>query len=299
MPAINEEIIQKLSAVQNQIWQSVTISASEAARHSLTFGTPLTVATTINDLFAEMAAPKLIIQFAFADLPQNTHVLLLTQETFAEIVGVATGTDTTEIAEIDDNLISDARPILESIVQGLCLGVGNVLGEPITATGLTIRFQIFNFPASLQRAEQVVRTNVAISSDQINGTLTWLHDDETALVISGMRSEENQAQNGGEKSNVESANIPDETHSLEILMDIPLEISVELGRIRMKVKDVVELGSGSIIELNKSAGEPVDILVNGRLVAHGEVVVIEDNFGVRITEILSPQERMQRLSEVA
>jgi flagellar motor switch protein FliN/FliY len=82
-------------------------------------------------------------------------------------------------------------------------------------------------------------------------------------------------------------------------MDIPLEISVELGRVRMFVKDVLDLGTGSIVELDKAAGEPVDVLVNGRLVAKGEVVVIEDNFGVRITEILTPQERLTRLAEVA
>jgi flagellar motor switch protein FliN/FliY len=62
---------------------------------------------------------------------------------------------------------------------------------------------------------------------------------------------------------------------------------------------VVELGTGSIVEIDKAAGEPVDVMVNGRLVARGEVVVIEDNFGVRLTEILNPQERLQRLGEVA
>jgi flagellar motor switch protein FliN/FliY len=87
--------------------------------------------------------------------------------------------------------------------------------------------------------------------------------------------------------------------SLEILMDIPLQISVELGRVKMVVKDVVELGSGSIIEIDKAAGEPVDVLVNGKVVARGEVVVIEDNFGVRITEILSQQDRLAKLKEAA
>ena len=82
-------------------------------------------------------------------------------------------------------------------------------------------------------------------------------------------------------------------------MDIPLEISVELGRMKMQVRDVVDLAAGSIVEIDKAAGEPVDVLVNGRLVAKGEVVVIEDNFGVRITEILSPNERLQRLNEAA
>ncbi|HZT43109.1 MAG TPA: flagellar motor switch protein FliN [Chthonomonadaceae bacterium] len=82
---------------------------------------------------------------------------------------------------------------------------------------------------------------------------------------------------------------------LELILDIPLEVTVELGRVRMLIKDVLALASGSIVELDKVAGEPVDLLVNGRLVAKGEVVVIEDNFGIRITEIVSPEDRVAGL----
>ena len=77
-----------------------------------------------------------------------------------------------------------------------------------------------------------------------------------------------------------------EAHNLNIVMDIPLEVSVELGRKRMSIREILDMGAGSIVELDKIAGEPVDLLVNGRLVARGEVVVIEDNFAVRITEIV-------------
>jgi flagellar motor switch protein FliN len=85
------------------------------------------------------------------------------------------------------------------------------------------------------------------------------------------------------------------TRGLEMILDIPLDVTVELGRVRMLIKDVLELSSGSIIELDRVAGEPVDLVVNGRLVAKGEVVVIEDNFGLRITEIVSPAERVAGL----
>jgi len=74
-------------------------------------------------------------------------------------------------------------------------------------------------------------------------------------------------------------------------LDVPLEVSVELGRTKMLIKDILDLAAGSIIELEAVAGEPVDVIVNGKLVAKGEVVVIEDNFGVRVTEIVSPIER--------
>ena len=84
--------------------------------------------------------------------------------------------------------------------------------------------------------------------------------------------------------------------NLEALMDLELVISVELGRVRMRIRDILQLGQGSIVELNKLAGEPVDLLVNGRKFAEGEVVVVDDNFGVRISSLVSPRERLGALS---
>jgi flagellar motor switch protein FliN/FliY len=82
---------------------------------------------------------------------------------------------------------------------------------------------------------------------------------------------------------------------LDLLMDVPLDISVELGRSRMSIQDLLALGPGSVIELDKIAGEALDILVNDRLVARGEAVVVNDKFGVRITDIVSQSERIARL----
>lgn len=75
--------------------------------------------------------------------------------------------------------------------------------------------------------------------------------------------------------------------SIDLLKDVPLIVTAELGRSKMLVKDILKLGVGSVIELDKVAGEPVDILVNGKIIARGEVVAIDENFGVRITEVLS------------
>ena len=86
-----------------------------------------------------------------------------------------------------------------------------------------------------------------------------------------------------------------EARNLNMLMDIPLQVTVELGRTKRSVKEILELVSGSIIELDKLAGEPVDVLVNSRLIAKGEVVVIDENFGVRITDILSKEDRLNNL----
>jgi len=84
--------------------------------------------------------------------------------------------------------------------------------------------------------------------------------------------------------------------NLDFILDIPLEISVELGRTKIPISDLLQLGQGSVIELAKMTGEPLEILVNQRLVARGEVVVINDKFGVRLTDVISPAERVKQLA---
>ncbi|GHT73115.1 flagellar motor switch protein FliN [Spirochaetia bacterium] len=89
---------------------------------------------------------------------------------------------------------------------------------------------------------------------------------------------------------------PQEQGNIGLIMDVYMEMTVELGRTRKSIKDILSMGEGTIIELDKLAGEPVDILVNHKLIAKGEVVVIDENFGVRVTEIVSPIERMSDLN---
>src|SRR5690606_10184455 len=83
--------------------------------------------------------------------------------------------------------------------------------------------------------------------------------------------------------------------NLDLLLDIPLKVTVELGRTHKQIKEILELSQGSVVELDKLAGEPVDILVNNKLIAKGEVVVIDENFGVRVTDIVSQWDRIQKL----
>lgn len=107
-----------------------------------------------------------------------------------------------------------------------------------------------------------------------------------------------------EQAQVKNGQVPEEAgehleekiRSLDRILDIPMQISVELGRTKMPVKDVIQLGQGSVIELSKMVGDHLEILVNQKLIARGEVVVVNEKFGIRISEILSPQERVERMS---
>ena len=85
-------------------------------------------------------------------------------------------------------------------------------------------------------------------------------------------------------------------NDLNMILDIPVQLTVELGRTRIPIKHILQLAQGSVVELDALAGEPMDVLVNGFLIAQGEVVVVNDKFGIRLTDIVTPSERMRRLS---
>ena len=96
-----------------------------------------------------------------------------------------------------------------------------------------------------------------------------------------------QPADGGEESGRD--------RNLDLILDIPLKVTAELGRTKMVVSDLLNLGQGSVIELSKLAGEPMEVLVNDKLVARGEAVVVNEKFGVRLTDIISPSERVEQL----
>jgi flagellar motor switch protein FliN/FliY len=85
-------------------------------------------------------------------------------------------------------------------------------------------------------------------------------------------------------------------NDIDMILDIPVQLTVELGRTRIPIKHILQLAQGSVIELDALAGEPMDVLVNGCLIAQGEVVVVNDKFGIRLTDIVTPSERLRRLN---
>jgi flagellar motor switch protein FliN len=88
---------------------------------------------------------------------------------------------------------------------------------------------------------------------------------------------------------------PGPVQSLDFILDIPLKVTVELGRSKMAIRDILQLAQGSVVELSKFAGEPLEVLINDKLIARGEVVVVNEKFGIRLTDIISPVERIEQL----
>lgn len=115
-----------------------------------------------------------------------------------------------------------------------------------------------------------------------------------------MDEENSKGSNGDSKPNgsgTATVSGEGERADLDFILDIPLELSVELGTTKMLVNDLLQLGQGSVIELNKLAGEALEVFINRKLVARGEVVVVNEKFGIRLTDIISPLERVRSLGE--
>jgi flagellar motor switch protein FliN len=83
--------------------------------------------------------------------------------------------------------------------------------------------------------------------------------------------------------------------NLDVILDVPVTLSMEVGRTRIPIRNLLQLNQGSVVELDRAAGEPLDVFVNGTLVAHGEVVVVNEKFGIRLTDVISPAERLRKL----
>lgn len=135
-----------------------------------------------------------------------------------------------------------------------------------------------------------------MSNDSENQDVDALDDWGAALA------EQASVSQGGvrtaELDNLESDNLPvagDEDRNLDMILDIPVTIAMEIGRTRISIRNLLQLNQGSVVELDRLAGEPMDVLVNGTLVAHGEVVVVNEKFGIRLTDVVSPAERVKKL----
>lgn len=131
-------------------------------------------------------------------------------------------------------------------------------------------------------------------------------DDRAAAMAQQGAAESAATEKGGaEKAGYEKAEFNDLASqpvaqgageaNLDVILDIPVTLSMEIGRTEITINDLLQLGQGSVVELGRLAGEPMDVMVNGTLIAHGEVVVVDEKFGIRLTDVISPTERIKKL----
>ncbi len=144
-------------------------------------------------------------------------------------------------------------------------------------------------------AEQAAPAAVAESSDAVHVRQKAGLSEVSVSVATSPNEKEQVDTQPVEFSQLTGQAGAGEVRKIDFLLDVPVTITVELGRTAMVIRDAINLGSGSVVELNKLAGEPVDLLINNKLVARAEVVVVNENFGVKVIDIVSPEERLRYL----
>ncbi|CDH07702.1 flagellar biosynthesis; component of motor switch and energizing [Xenorhabdus bovienii str. oregonense] len=133
-------------------------------------------------------------------------------------------------------------------------------------------------------------------SDAKQPTEARLTEDMWAEALEQQAAQQTSDSGASIFENLEPQDALAQLSDIDLIMDIPVKLSVELGRTKMTIKQLLRLSQGSVVPLDGLAGEPLDILINGYLIAQGEVVVVSDKYGIRITDIITPSERMRRLS---
>lgn len=127
------------------------------------------------------------------------------------------------------------------------------------------------------------------------GDQAAMDDWADALEESGDVTSSEDASPAGLQNLQDDALPGDEEFNLDVILDVPVTISMEIGQTKISIRNLLQLNQGSVIELDRLAGEPLDVLINGTLIAHGEVVVVNEKFGIRLTDVISPVERVKKL----
>lgn len=260
----------------------------------------LTVDTA--DALGSDLAMVLQASFSYPGLCPDEGLLALRKETWPVLFkALGWQVEGEEPAFTDDHAAGIEAAIVAAVAQARAsLGIP---GEPGPVQAHVGNVQM---PPSFAVAEKAIRASVPvrIGGDMLELLVFLTTEFARALIralplleedVQAQHPASDEATAGSHGSN--GAGTEPLPPGMELLFDVPLDVSVELGRVRMLIKDVLELAPGSVVELDRVAGEPVDLMVNGRLIAKGEVVVVEDNFGIRVTEIMSPADRISGLGK--
>ena len=208
-------------------------------------------------------------------------------------------------ADISDAHQSTIQEFTNQFISSMATQFGNKIGGTVNTTPAVVSVAGSGGELQLPFGELVKVTYDIIIDGVMNSKLFHVMDSSIASTLGrgggGGQSSSQQQHQGGPQAQISSVRFPQMGESIttggygdiSLLLDVEMTMTVELGRTSKLVKDILGLGEGSIIELDKLAGEPVDLLVNGKLIAKGEVVVIDENFGVRVTDIVSQDERFR------
>ncbi len=294
---------EKLEDIYSKTMLSATEVLSKVLNKQVKIENPDVKTLTPDELELELPKNAIVIETEHTDGLRGMTYMVLLKEHGATMADLATGGDGTkppeELTEVYLGALGDA---IGKMIEAANLSLSTKIGRQISSSPPKIRvidFEKKKTELDIFKETQLVKINYNIKvGDLFEGNLVQLIPTDMARpIIETM--EEKEAPSVLPTGPVQFAEarppIPEVPSNIQLLMDVPVEISVELGKTNKSLSDLLKMGEGYIMELDKMAGEPVDVLVNGRLVAKASVVVVDENFGVRITNIITPRERLSSL----
>ncbi|MCZ8344541.1 MAG: flagellar motor switch protein FliN [Leptospira sp.] len=316
-----------LSPIDRDIISDVIGSAFQVAGNTLgtilakntRFMNPATESGSSSDIQKELGTKTVSLFSNISGSLAGKVCLIMAQENAAKIAGVMMG-GMAPPGQLDNAQLQTLKDSLSPIIGTITAQIGMKLGGAMS--GSPAEIALVNSGRDLQLPDDgtLVKTSLSLNIDGVGSFKVYyvigLTMASSILDIQKGGGQKTQQQSGGmnvatggnmgmgggpSSVGIKGVNFPSLANAgagpgqtnLNLLMDVQMALTVELGRTKMYIKDILGLGEGSIIELDKLAGEPVDLLVNGKLIAKGEVVVIDENFGVRVTDIVSPTDRLK------
>lgn len=319
----------ELSPIDRDIISDTVSSAFQMAGNVLgtilakntKFMNPTTESRSSSEISSELGSKSVCLYTQMQGLVSGRASLIIAQENASKIAGLMMG-GMAGPGDMDMAQLQTLKDLLSPMMGTVTAQLGMKLGGGVS--GSPAEIVLVNSPSDLRVPDgnSLVKTQFSLNIDGVGSfKVSYVLSQDAAQTIldiskngpsmmgmgggmpsmqggmpmgQGFMSQQPQVGiKGVAFPSLATAGPASGNTNLNLLMDVQMALTVELGRTKMYIKDILGLGEGSIIELDKLAGEPVDLLVNGKLIAKGEVVVIDENFGVRVTDIVSPQDRIK------
>ncbi|WP_041082608.1 flagellar motor switch protein FliN [Thermotoga profunda] len=316
---LNDEDKKIITEISDMIMNSSTVALGIVIGREVKISLKEISSRALKDLLDSMEEDMVSAEVEFADGIKGDILFLFPQSLGARIADMMMGgSGEPESFELDEVRISAITETMNQMMGAATTSLSEKTKKKISIANMKVNLLKKGSQASLVFNPVQILVCVTYNLDLENGKSSTMAILSPILffkdiynVIHPQKSEPTKAKKEETKVKVQPVQFqefakqegttvtpPSEfSGKLELLLDVPLKVVVELGRAKMTLKQILEMNIGSLIELDKLTGEPVDILVNGRLIARGEVVVVDENFGVRITEIVSPKQRIYSIRE--
>jgi flagellar motor switch protein FliN/FliY len=245
-------------------------------------------ATTMRALLEELEAPWTFVELTYQRGLNGTHWLLLSRPNALALAGDAGS----EVVDFEARHKEAIRNTVNQLMHAAGPPLMPLVGRSVAFAPVTVHVlgRDEALPGDLAPEQRIWVVSAQASGEDLRLDLSLLIDEGLAHDICALKGSEPEAAAPGPRRAGESA-----PSKIDLILDVTLPVAVELGRARMQIQDILKLTPGSVIALDKSAGDPVELFINDRPIAKGEVVIIDENFGVRLTSIVTTSERIRTL----